>query len=144
MTPDLNVLVAASRTDHVHHRPAAIWLTAAVAQCATGSGIDILPMVATGFLRLVTHPKIFVQPTPTAQAINFLDSLLTISGVTMLEVGREWPELKRLCLAHKLSNNDIPDAWIAAAIKTTGGHLITFDKGFRRFLSRSEFTILDL
>ena len=54
-----------------------------------------------------------------------------------------WPELKRLCLAHKLTDNDIPDAWIAAAIKTAGGHLITFDKGFRRFLSRNEFTLLE-
>jgi uncharacterized protein len=143
LTPDLNVLVAASRTDHVHHRPAAAWLTAAVARCTTGGGLDILPMVASGFLRLVTHPKIFVNPTPTAEAIRFLDSLLAVSGVTMLEVGREWPELRRLCLAHKLSDNDIPDAWIAAAIRTRGGHLITFDKGFRRFLSGSEFTLLD-
>ncbi len=143
MTPDLNVLVAASRTDHVHHRAAAAWLNAAVAGCTSGGGIDILPMVASGFLRLVTHRKIFVHPTPTAEAVRYLDSLLAISGVTMLEVGREWPELKRLCLAHKLTDNDIPDAWIAAAIKTAGGHLITFDKGFRRFLSRSDFTLLE-
>ena len=85
--------------------------------------------MASGFLRLVTHRKIFVHPTPTTEAVRFMD------------VGREWPELKRLCLAHKLTDNDIPDAWIAAAIKTIGGHLITFDKGFRRFLRRSELTL---
>jgi uncharacterized protein len=143
MTPDLNVLVAASRTDHVHHEVAASWLTAAVARCATGGSMDILPMVASGFLRLVTHPKIFTHPTPTAEAVRFLDSLLAISGVAMLEVGREWPELKRLCLEHKLTDSDIPDAWIAAAIKTTGGHLVTFDKRFRRLLNRSDVTVLD-
>jgi toxin-antitoxin system PIN domain toxin len=143
MTPDLNVLIAASRADHAHHRAAATWLTAAVARCTTGGNMDILPMVASGFLRLVTHPKVFLHPTPTAEAIRFLDSLLSIAGVSMPEVGREWPELKRLCLTHELADNDIPDAWIAAAIKSTGGHLVTFDKGFRRLLGRSELTVLD-
>jgi uncharacterized protein len=142
MTLDLNVLVAASRTDHVHHRVAVTWLTVTVASCTSGGSIDILPMIASGFLRLVTHPKIFLNPTPIADALRFLDSLLAIAGVTMPEVGREWPELKRLCLHYKLRDNDIPDAWIAAAIKTTGGHLVTFDKGFRRLLGRGEVTVL--
>lgn len=143
MTPDLNVLLAASRTDHVHHAPAAAWLSASLARCASGGSIEILPMVASGFLRLATHTKIFHNPTPITEAIRFIDSLLDIAGVQMLEVGREWPELKRLCTAHKLTANSIPDAWIAAAVKTFDSHLVTFDHGFRRLLTRAELTILE-
>ena len=30
------------------------------------------PMVGAGFLRLVTHPRVFVEPTPLAGAQAFL------------------------------------------------------------------------
>ncbi len=99
-------------------------------------------MVATGFLRLATHPKIFVAPTPLAAAIEFVDSLLAIPGVDMPELGREWPTLRQLSLDHELVANDITDAWIAAAVRTLGSHLVTFDRGFARLLGRMELTVL--
>ena len=143
MTPDLNVLLAASRTDHVHHAAASTWLNTAIERCATGGSIEILPMVAAGFLRLATHPKIFQNPTPIDDAIRFLDTLLAIPGVDMPEIGREWPELKRLCAEHQLTANDIPDAWIASAVKSLGSHLVTFDRDFRQLLTRADLTVLE-
>ena len=142
MTPDVNILLAASRSDHPHHGGALRWLEEAVADCETGGTLEILPMVAAGFLRLATHPKIFSDPTPVKAAVDFIDSLLAIPGVVMPELGREWPTLRRLSLEGDLAANDIPDAWIAAAVKTLDSHLVTFDKGFARLLSRSELTIL--
>ena len=71
MTPDVNVLVAASRADHPHHVVARRWLSGVLADCQDGQTLEILPMVATGFLRLVTHPKVFVQPTPVSEATGF-------------------------------------------------------------------------
>ena len=35
-----------------------------------------------------------------------------------------------------------PDAWIAASVRFTQDHLVTFDLGFLRLLSRNELTIL--
>lgn len=99
-------------------------------------------MVATGFLRLATHPKVFVAPTPIAAAIEFIDSLLAIPGVDMPELGREWPTLRQLSRDHDLAANDITDAWIAAAVRTLGSHLVTFDRGFTRLLGRTELTVL--
>jgi uncharacterized protein len=110
MTPDLNVLLAASRTDHPQHKPALAWLQDAVDQCATGGSIELLPMVTAGFLRLITNSKLFANPTPIGSAVAFVDSLLAVPGVEM-------PELSR-----------VADAWIAAAVRTIGGHLVTFDK----------------
>jgi uncharacterized protein len=58
VAPDLNVLLAASRTDHPQHTPALRWLEQAIADCATGGAIEVLPMVAAGFLRLATNPRV--------------------------------------------------------------------------------------
>jgi toxin-antitoxin system PIN domain toxin len=142
MAPDLNVLLAASRTDHPQHEPASGWLALAIAGCATGQNVEILPMVAAGFLRLATNPKIFVVPTPIGEAIAYIDSLLSIPGIDMPELGREWPTLRQLSRDHRLAANDITDAWIAAAVRTLGSHLVTFDRGFRRLLGRTELTVL--
>ena len=101
-------------------------------------------MVAAGFLRLATNRKVFVAPIAIGAAIAFLDSLLAIPGVEMPELGREWPALKQLSLDHSLTANDITDAWIAAAVKSLGSHLVTFDRGFARLLGRTQFTLLQL
>ena len=63
MTPDVNVLVAASRSDHPHHRVAYACLKEAIAACADGANLKLMPMVVGSFLRLVTNSKIFVHPT---------------------------------------------------------------------------------
>jgi len=143
MAPDLNVLLAASRTDHPHHEVARTWLNRALAACETGGSIEILPMVAAGFLRLATNRKVFVAPTPIDAALAFIDWLLAVPGVELPEVGREWPALKQLTRDHELAGNDITDAWIAAAVRTLGSHLVTFDRGFARLLSRQELTLLE-
>ena len=142
MTPDVNVLVAASRSDHPHHGPALTWLDAALDDCEKGRALAIFPMVAAGFLRLVTHPKVFVQPTPADAALAFLRAILNSPGVEMPRLGGEWPLLERLCEHYRLTANDIPDAWISAAVMSHHDHLVSFDKGFRRFLKANEFTLL--
>jgi uncharacterized protein len=143
VTPDLNVLLAASRTDHPQHTAALRWLEQAIEACATGSSIEVLPMVAAGFLRLATNPKVFLSPTPIQAAIKFIDSLLGIPGAEMPDLGREWPTLREFATAHNLSANDLTDAWIAAAVRTIGSHLVTFDRGFVRLLGRNELTVLN-
>jgi toxin-antitoxin system PIN domain toxin len=142
MTPDLNVLLAASRADHPQHRPALGWLEQAIVLCETGGSIELLPMVSAGFLRLATNPKLFTSPMPIAAAVAFVDSLLVIPGVEMPELGREWPTLRQLSCDLGLAVNAITDAWIAAAVRTIGSHLVTFDKGFRRLLGNAELTVL--
>lgn len=142
MTPDINVLVAASRADHPNHVVARKWLEGAIAACESGGSIEVLLVVAAGFLRLVTNVRIFADPTPIREALKFMDALLTIPGVEVTNNGREWPALRRICMECKLVGNAIPDAWIAASVRSSGGHLVTFDRGFRNLLGKGEFTIL--
>ena len=103
MTPDVNVLVAASRSDHPHHKVVYAWLDEALAACANGGTLRLLPMVVASYLRLVTNVRIFVDATPVESAVDFIDALSTEPGVEMPAVGAEWPLLRQMCLKSKSS-----------------------------------------
>ncbi len=142
MTPDVNVLVAASRSDHPHHAVARAWLERAVAAAAAGVSFTLMPMVIASFLRLVTSPRVFSMPTPLLDAIGFVDALLAAPGAELARLGAEWPVLRQLCLDKSLGGNDLPDAWLAAATMQLGEHLVTFDRDFRKLLGRGQMTLL--
>jgi uncharacterized protein len=142
MTPDVNVLLAASRDDHPHHRVALDWLEQAIAQSASGGRFTLIPVVTASYLRLATSPRIFAAPTPIPDAIAFVDALVGAPGATMAMLGAEWPVLRQLCLDKKLRGNDLPDAWLAAAVVQLGEHLATFDADFKKLLRRNQLTLL--
>lgn len=102
-----------------------------------------MPMVVASFLRLVTSPRVFKEPTPTDAAIAFVDALMSVSGVQLAPLGIEWPHLRQLCLDKQLVGNDVPDAWLAAATLHYGEHLVSFDRDFIKLVGRSQFTLLE-
>jgi uncharacterized protein len=142
MTPDVNVLVAAFRADHAHHRTARDWLQAAIDATASGGRFTVFPMVIASFLRLTTNPRIFSAPTPIDAAIAFADAVVAIPGAELGMLGAEWPVLRQLCLDGQLRANALPDAWLAAAVVQHGEHLATFDSDFKKLLRRSQLTVL--
>lgn len=142
MTPDVNVVIAASRKDHPNHKLALAWLTKSLIACSQGASFKLLPMVAASYLRLVTNPKVFAVPTPIDQAINYVDAILASPGVQMPKQASEWPALRRVCLDKNLSGNDLPDAWLAAAVLQMDDHLVTFDTDFKQLLPARAVTLL--
>lgn len=142
MTPDVNVLVAAFRADHQHHAQARWALSQALESAASGTPLTLLPMVLAGFLRLVTHDKVFHSPAPIAAALDFVEALRSSPGVVVVPVGDEWDAFRRLCIDKSLKANQLPDGWIAAAVIHLGEHLLTFDHDFAKLLSRGQYTRL--
>lgn len=142
MTPDVNVLVAASRSDHPHHAVARSWLVDALSAAEAGAAFTLMPMVIASLLRLVTSPKIFVQPTPISDAVAFIDAIAAMPGVQLASSGPEWPKLRALCLEKQLLGNDLPDGWLAAAVDHQAEHLVSFDRDFKKLLPRTRFTLL--
>jgi toxin-antitoxin system PIN domain toxin len=142
VTPDVNVLVAAFRGDHEHHTEAQRALADALHAAAAGTPLTLLPMVLAGFLRLVTNERVFVTPAPIDVALTFVDTLRSARGVAVAAVGDEWAEFRRLCLEKALKANQLPDAWIAAAVIHLGEHLLTFDRDFAKLLTRNQYTRL--
>lgn len=129
--PDNNVLISAIRPDARHHLMAKKWLEASL---NGGNPIRLFPTVETGFLRVVTHPKIYSPPTPVNEAWKFLRILCSSPFVEICP----WTQTARerwggLCLSLGLSGNDCNDAMLAAIALDRGFRLVTFDKGFQRF-----------
>ena len=142
MVPDINVLVAAYRSDHVHHAAASQWLSKFLQESPQGQKL-ILPMqVVSGFIRLVTNARIFVAPSSSAQAIEFIDWLLAESKAQLLGNSSEWPMLRELIIDKRLLANHIPDAWLASLAISLSEPFVTFDKGFRQLLPRSLLVLL--
>ena len=141
-TPDVNVLVSAFHADHPHHAVARTWLDTALDYCQRGGRLQLLPMVCTSFVRIVTHGKVFAQPAAPEQATNFIDALLQVPGCEWLDLGSEWPAFAQLCNARSLKGNAVQDAWIAMAARRHTSHLVTFDKDFASLLDRHEYTLL--
>jgi len=145
VTPDVNVLVAAYRSDHSHHRVARAWLIQAREACAEGRhSLLLLPMVVTSFLRLVTNNRVFTNPETIADAVAFLDVIADAPGVELGLCGGEWPALRGTLLRLGLKGNLVADAWVASAVQALSEHLVTFDRDFTRLLPARDLTVLEL
>jgi predicted nucleic acid-binding protein len=83
------------------------------------------------------------MPTPIEDAVAFVDALLASPGVQRAQLGAEWSTLRQLCLDRRLGGNDLPDAWLAAAVSHSGEHLASFDRDFRKLLPRGRFSLLE-
>src|SRR5690554_889916 len=101
---DINILVYALRPDTRHHQTAKEWLENSL---NTGRPVRIFPAVESGFLRIVTHPKIFSPPTPLVEATRFLQVLCSCPCV---EICQWTPSARKrwslLCLELKMQGND--------------------------------------
>ncbi len=142
MLPDVNILVAAHHAGHPHHTVAAQWLQNTL---KGDERLRVAMPVVAGFLRLVTHPKIFTPPSPIDRAIDFVDWLLEDPRVQLVQPTdhtKEWQQLRKLAQDKQLHGNHIPDAWLAALSLSLGEPFVTFDKGFRQLLPRSLLVLL--
>ncbi len=131
MVPDVNVLVYAHRADSSDHEPARRLLESAL---GSGRPVGFADAVVTGFLRVVTHPRIPRTPTPLADALAVVDALLAAPGASLLRPRADhWPLLKALCREADARGNLVPDAHLAALAISWKAELVSADRGFARF-----------
>lgn len=129
--PDVNVLVAAYRTDAERHAEVLDWLEDAV---NGPEDVGLSDAVATGFIRVVTHPKIFAVPTPLEQALTQIEALWSASGVVRVAPGRSFPmTFARLCRAADVRGNLVAHAAHAATAVDAGATWVSLDRDFARF-----------
>jgi uncharacterized protein len=129
--PDVNVLVHAHRADAPEHARIAEWLETAVNSDAP---FALTGVVLTGFVRVVTHPRVFVSPTPLQEALIFVESLRVRPNCVEVSPGpRHWQIFADLCRATDARGNRVPDAYLAAIAIESGSEWVTADRGFARF-----------
>ena len=128
---DVNVLVHAHRTAAPEHARYRAWLQAlANSDLAFSAPSQVL----SGFLRIVTHPKVFDPPSTIGDALQFAEQLREQANyVEVLPGPRHWSIFVSLCQSGKAKGNLVPDAYFAALAIEVGGEWITTDRDYARF-----------
>ena len=122
IVPDVNVLVYAFRAEAPGHATYATWLNKALANESIGLGEVIL----SGFLRIVTHPRIMSAPAPIDAALGFTRRLIDAPRSRWLTSGpAAWEQLERVSIDDSgIRGNLVPDAYIAALCLANGAKLL--------------------
>lgn len=130
-TPDVNVLVHAFRKDSKSHALCHEWLENRINDPAP---FAISSIVLSGFLRIVTHSKIFKQPSSLDEALEFCEIIKSSPSLIFIEPSsRHWKIFKKITTALHSRGNEIPDAWLAALAIEHQCRWVTFDKAFLKY-----------
>ena len=128
---DVNVLVYAHREDSAHHAACRTWLEEVI-NGAESFGVSEL--VLSGFVRVVTHPKVFTKPSSLADALEFTQQLRSQpNGVPVAPGPRHWEIFAELCVEAGAKGNLVPDAYLAAMAIEAGCEWVSTDRDFSRF-----------
>lgn len=128
---DVNVLVYAHREDAPDHAAYLAWLRSAV---ASEGPYGISDLVLSGFLRVVTHPRIFRVPSPIRTALAFVHALRERPNCVLVSPGsRHWEIFANLCSTTGIKGNLVADAYFAALAIESGSEWITTDRDYSRF-----------
>ncbi len=130
LLPDVSVILAGFRADHVHHALARPFLEDARSGRAV---LGLADVALAGVVRLATNPRVFVRPDTTAAVLDYLDVLLEAPAQLLLAGRSQWSRFAELCRHLQLRGNLVPDAYLAALALEQGAELVTFDRGFGRY-----------
>ena len=129
--PDVNVLVYAHREDTPDHERYRDWL---LERLNGPEAFGVADIVLSGFLRVVTHPRVFIRPTPLRTAVAFVEQLRSHPNCVVIASGsRHWGLFLDLCRRTGAKGNLIPDAFLAALAMESGSEWVTTDRGFARY-----------
>jgi uncharacterized protein len=131
LLPDVNVLIYAHRRESPEHDRYADWLK----RLAEGrEPFALSELGASGFVRIVTNPRIWDEATPTDDALEFIERLRTRSNARLLTHGpASWDIFAELCRAARARGKLVADAYHAALAIEHGCELVTADSDFARF-----------
>lgn len=131
LMPDVNILVYAHRSDDPHHAFYRDWLERTVND---REPFCMSPLVAIGFVRIVTNRRIFPVPTPTHSALAVIDELLGRPNCRVAGISdHHWAQASQLCRAIAAKGKLVADAQHAAVAIAEGCQWVTRDNDFEQF-----------
>jgi toxin-antitoxin system PIN domain toxin len=129
--PDVNILIGAFRGDDPHFDVLNPWLARVV------SGPEVLALtdsICAGYVRIVTHPRIFDFPTDLEEALDHVAVLRARPNTAVVGPGpRHWDVMAGLCRRAGVRGSHVSDAYRAAVAIEHGATFATLDRGFGRF-----------
>ena len=128
---DVNVFIYAHRPESPRSDEHRDWLE----RTLTGpEPFGVSELVLAAFTRIVTHHRVYRDPTPPGIAVDFCAAVLTAPSAVAVRPGqRHWGIFSALCSDVGARGNIVPDAYLAALAIETGATWVTADTGFARF-----------
>lgn len=128
---DVNILVYAHRSDAPNHAAYRDWVEGLI---NSDQAYGYCELVFSGFLRIVTHPRVFKIPSDLDSAFAYIHVIRSQPNAVPLSPGpRHWDIFKELCLISNSKGNLFPDAYLAALAIESGSEWVTTDGDFSRF-----------
>jgi len=110
IAPDVNILIYAIDEDSSHHTYCRAWLHETL---SSGRPLALSDIVQSGFLRIVTHPRILRNPAPIEKALAFIENLREHPAYVGLKPGaRCWEIFSRLCRHINARGSDVTDTFV--------------------------------
>lgn len=129
--PDANLLLYAYDQSSPFHPKAAAWCEKIM---SSSSPVILLPVVVFGFVRISTHPRIFMNPLSVAEASDHVRSWLSRKQVRLHDMLLEDVDAALVLLESAgTAGNLTTDAQIAAVAHRLGAEVQTADLDFGRF-----------
>jgi len=131
IVPDINLLLYAHDTKASQHLAATRWWERLI----NGDEAIGLPwVVSTGFVRIITNPRIVNVPLPPLEAVDYVRRWLETPQIFVIDPGDEHMRYFRQNIeAVGSGGNNVTDAHIAALAMERDAVVHTRDRGFRRF-----------
>lgn len=128
---DVNVLVNAHNVAMPEYDAYSAWLEDALNGPVP---VGIPSLVFSGYLRVITHPRIFPRPFRPEQALEEIAAIRVAPAFVAVDPGpRHWEIFTELCRKADAIGNHVPDAYLAAIAIEHGCEWITADRGFARY-----------
>jgi hypothetical protein len=90
--------------------------------------------VLAGFVRIVTHSRVFHPPEPVEGALAFAEALRGCPGFVPVGAGaRHWENFASLCHRVRPAGDVVWDAYHAAVAIENGSEWVTTDADFAKF-----------
>jgi toxin-antitoxin system PIN domain toxin len=129
--PDINLLVYAADETAVLHKPALRWVEATLSGTET---VALAWLALIAFVRLVTNPRVFLDPWDAEKALAVVDGWLAQPAVTVVHpTDRHAAVLRDLLRPLGTAGNLTSDAHLAALAIEHGATLCSCDNDFSRF-----------
>lgn len=114
MLMDVNILVHLHREDAEPHEAIRDWIQAAL---VGHQRIAVSDLALSGCVRVVTHPRVFKQPSPLHVALRFVEEFRSHSRIHALNPAPgHWERFTELCRKVDARGNLIPDAYCQETI----------------------------
>jgi len=128
---DVNIFVYAYRNDIPEH---AFYKSYLEKEINKNVDFAVSDFILSGFLRVVTHPKIFKTPALFDHAEEFTRIVReNPNAIALFSDNDHWEIFTELCKKIKARGNIIADCYIAALAISTGCELVSADRDYDRF-----------